>query len=119
MAKETITHMTDDLDGSEAVEEVTFALRGVEYQLDLNEKNVAALDKVFDNYIKNARKVPAGRGTRPGTKGRAKGRSTGSAAQEDISAIRAWAAEAGHAVSSRGRISGTVRDAYKAAQGLF
>ena len=119
LAKETTTHMTDDLDGSEAVEEVTFALRGVEYEVDLSSKNVAALDKLFEKYIKNARPVRHPRSPRGQAKGRGKARSNGAADKGDVAAIRAWASEAGHAVSARGRISGTVRDAYHAAQGWF
>ena len=115
MAKSTITKLTDDLDGSEAVEGLTFALRGVEYEIDLNEKNVAALDKVFEKYIKKATPIRATRAPRE----RGKAQSNGSASKGDVAAIRAWASEAGHAVSSRGRISGAVRDAYHAAQGLF
>jgi hypothetical protein len=115
MAKSTFTRLTDDLDGSEAVEGLTFALRGVEYEIDLNEKNVAALDKLFEKYIKKATPIRPTRAPR----GRGKTRSNGAAAKGDVAAIRAWAAEAGHKVSSRGRISGAVRDAYHATQGLF
>jgi Lsr2 len=113
LAKETITQLTDDLDGSEAIEEVAFAVRGVEYKIDLGAKNLAAFDKAFERFIKSARPVHQARAPR----GRAKARSNGAAAKGDVGAMRAWAAEAGYEVSSRGRIPGAIRQAYEAAHG--
>jgi hypothetical protein len=111
LAKETITQLTDDLDGSEAIEEVTFAVRGVEYRIDLGAKNLAAFDKGLERFIKSARPVHQARAPR----GRAKARSNGASQKSDVGAIRTWATDAGYAVSSRGRIPGTIREAYEAA----
>jgi Lsr2 len=110
MAKETFTKLTDDIDGTEASEELTFALRGIEYEIDLNAKNVAALEKALDKFVKAGRKVSRTRGPR-GPVRRAGGRSS----KEDLSAIRGWARANGYEVSNRGRISGAIREAYESA----
>ena len=106
MAKTTEIRLTDDLDGSEAVEELTFALRGTTYEIDLNAKNVAALEKALDKFISAGRK-PTGI-TRRG-RGRA-------AKSEDVGIIRDWARANGWAVSDRGRISADIREAFDAAR---
>jgi Lsr2 len=111
MTKESLSRVTDDIDGSEATEELTFALRGVEYAIDLNAKNAAALERALEKFVKAGRKVkrtPAPR--------RSGGRSAGTTStKEDLSAIREWARANGLQVSSRGRLSHAVREAYQAA----
>jgi hypothetical protein len=114
LAKQTFTQLTDDLDGSEAVEEVNFAVRGVEYEIDLNAKNLAAFDKAFEKFIKSARVVPQARLLRSTT---SRSRAKASTPREDVGAIREWARASGYEVSNRGRISASVREAYEAAQG--
>jgi hypothetical protein len=114
LAKQTFTQLTDDLDGSEAVEEVTFTIRGTEYEIDLNAKNLAAFDKAFEKFIKSARVVPHARLLRSTTP---RSRSKAPASKEDVGAIREWARASGYEVSNRGRISASVREAYEAAQG--
>lgn len=107
--KEMIVRLIDDVDGGEAVEELTFALRGVEYEIDLSEKNVAALEKVFEKYTQAGHRVVHHRAPRGGAVKRAK------AAKEDTAAIREWARASGYEVSNRGRISAEIRAAYEAA----
>ena len=41
MAKQTITQLIDDIDGSEAEETITFGIDGASYEIDLNAKNAA------------------------------------------------------------------------------
>ena len=41
MAQKVLTMLTDDLDGSDASETITFGLDGVTYEIDLNTKNSA------------------------------------------------------------------------------
>jgi hypothetical protein len=107
MARETIIRLTDDIDGTEAIEELTFALRGVEYEIDLNAKNLAALEKALDKFIGAGRKVPKARASR----------ATKSAARRpDVAAIREWAVASGYEVSSRGRIPGEILEAWDQAQ---
>lgn len=112
MAREVIQKLTDDLDGSEAAETVTFALDGTSYEIDLNKKNAAAFRKSFDRYIKAARRGPSGsqhRGKPASKKGSKPKR------DYDITQLREWAAANKVTVPSRGRIPQTVVDQYKQA----
>ena len=43
MSRRTIVQLEDDLSGGEAAESVTFSLDGRSFEIDLNEKNAAAL----------------------------------------------------------------------------
>jgi hypothetical protein len=111
MARETIVRLIDDLDGTEATEELTFALRGVEYEIDLSAKNVAALEKALERYIgaghRVGRRPASGRARRPGGTDEPK---------EDLAAIREWGKANGYRVSDRGRVSAEVKAAFYAAQ---
>jgi len=113
MAKTTTITLTDDLDGTEATDSVTFGFRGSEYEIDLNTKNAAALEKALSKYLAAARKV--GRG--PATKRTAGRRPSRPSGQEDVAPLREWAKANGYKVGDRGRISAEVRDAYHAANG--
>jgi hypothetical protein len=109
VAQRTVVMLTDDIDGGEASETVTFAIDGVTYEIDLNVKNATALRGAVAPYIGAARR--SGRGARVGSAGR-RGRGGRGV---DIGAVREWARANGHQVSDRGRISATVQDAYDAA----
>ena len=100
MARETITRLVDDLDGSEAQETIKFALDGRAYEIDLSAKNAAKLRAALDVYVEN--------GTRQGrvSTGAGRGaRATPSASRNENQAIRTWAEEQGYEVATRGRIS--------------
>lgn len=116
MAQEVILKLVDDLDGSEATETVLFGLDGEGYEIDLNAKNAAALRKALDRYRSAAR--PSSNGGRAsaasGRRGRGRSRGRGDL---DPKAVRAWAAENGHQLSTRGRIPTDVIEAYKASGG--
>lgn len=56
VAQKVITTLEDDLDGSEAVESVTFALDGVSYEIDLNETHADELRDIFRPYVDKARR---------------------------------------------------------------
>jgi hypothetical protein len=113
MAKQMIVRLTDDLDGGEAIEEVIFAFRGVEYEIDLSAKNVVALEKALSRYISAGRRL-----SRRGATGlKVRGRNGAISTNVDLSAIRAWGRANGFRVSSRGRVSADLRDAYSARQG--
>ncbi|MDF2510101.1 MAG: Lsr2 family protein, partial [Microbacterium sp.] len=77
--------------------------------IDLTDDNVDALREAFSDYIAAARKI-TGRSGRP-TAGSAPKRGN----SEELAKIREWANANGYEVSSRGRISQAVRDAYDAA----
>ncbi len=106
MATKTTVELTDDLDGkSKAVETIELSLDGITYQIDLTEKNAAKLRKDFEPFIASARRTG-------GRKGRALSVvETG----VDTRAVRAWAESNGYEVSSRGRISAEILQAYRAA----
>jgi hypothetical protein len=110
VARTTVT-IYDDLDNSEGASTVSFAYRGTSYEIDLGEKNQAALDKALAKYIAVARKHD-GRAPSPSGRGRSNARTKG---RTDLSAVRAWAQENGFEVSDRGRIPGEVQAAYDAA----
>ncbi|GIM98254.1 histone-like nucleoid-structuring protein Lsr2 [Paractinoplanes toevensis] len=111
MAKQIITLLTDDLDGGEADRTVEFALDGVNYAIDLSEKNAGKLRKVLDPHLAVGTRV--GRG---GINRRPRGTATASAAtnRQRNQEIREWAAQQGHEVSGRGRIPTAVVNAYDA-----
>ena len=109
MAQRTIVELTDDMTGEPADESITFAIEGKSYAIDLSSKNADKLRKALAPYISAGRKDVAG-GGRPGKATRTSG-STG----HDPAAVRAWAASNGYQVSSRGRVSRELVDAYQAA----
>lgn len=109
MAQRVQIILEDDYDGGTADETVSFALDGAEYEIDLSEKNAAELRDALAPWLAHARKT-GGRRKRGGTAG-SKPAEEGSSTSD----IRAWAQENGHEVSSRGRVSAEVREAFEKA----
>lgn len=107
MARTTITHITDDIDGSKDAQEVSFSYDGVDYIIDLSKKNRAALEKALAPFIDAATKVP-GRSRQGGSR-------RTPAKSRDLNAVREWAKSQDIAVSERGRVAKTVLDQYDAA----
>ncbi|RYP88009.1 Lsr2 family protein [Nocardioides guangzhouensis] len=105
MAQRVHVVLVDDIDGSDATETVSFGLDGATYDIDLNDKNAAALRDALAPYVGHARRSG---GTRRARKAAA---SSGPTAAE----IREWARANGHDVPDRGRVSAEVRQAYDAA----
>lgn len=97
--------VSDDLDGSEGAETVTFGFDGVTYEIDLATKNRAKLAKAIAPYIDAARKVKPRR-TRTSSSPRIRSAESG--------AVREWAKQQGLKVSERGRISADVMQQYEA-----
>jgi hypothetical protein len=104
MSRSVSVIITDDLDGSENAETVSFGLGGVAYEVDLAKKNQAKLEKALAPFIEAARRAPAS--SRSRTAGRAARSSV------DRTAVRAWAKAAGLKVSERGRISADIMRQY-------
>src|ERR1700760_3119820 len=102
MAKQVITLLTDDLDGGEADRTVEFGLDGVNYTIDLSEKNAGKLRKALDPFLGAATRV--GRSPVVSPAGRKGGSAGGRASRDENQAIREWANKNGHPVSERGRI---------------
>src|SRR5262245_41116824 len=107
MAQKVHIVLEDDLDGSDATQTVSFGLDGTAYEIDLNDKNAAALRDALATYVGHGRKVSGSRRGRRSTVSSG----AGSSAKE----IRAWARSNGHEVPERGRIPAAVREAYEAA----
>ncbi len=105
MAKTVITMLTDDLDGSEADETVSFAFRGTSYEVDLSAKHANEFEKAIGKYLDMAQKVSSGRVGR-GTSRRPAGPAAGD--------IRSWARDNGFEVNDRGRVPAEVREAFEA-----
>ena len=55
MASRTITTLTDDIDGGDADETVTFSFKGTQYEIDLSKKNVDKMVKALQPYTSAAR----------------------------------------------------------------
>ena len=106
VASRTITLYVDDLDGTEIKEgkggPVSFGLDGQDYSIDLTEKNAAELRKALQPFIAVAGKVARKAGTR------ARKSDSGPTPAE----LRAWAAENGFDVPTRGRIPDSIRTAW-------
>jgi hypothetical protein len=112
MAKQVITVLTDDLDGGDADRTVEFGLDGVNYTIDLSEKNAGKLRTALDAYIANA--VRVGRqtvSTRIASRSAAAGPKQTN--REQNLAIREWAKKAGREISDRGRIPSEVVKAFQ------
>jgi hypothetical protein len=108
VAQKTVVTFEDDLDGSEAEGTVTFALNGVQYEIDLSRKNADKLARAFEPYVAGGRKVStrtSGRSSRGGSTAR----------KQDQSAVREWARAEGMKVSDRGRIPADVLARYESA----
>jgi Lsr2 len=112
MAKQIITVLTDDLDGGDADRTIEFGLDGVNYTIDLSEKNAGKLRKALDPYLSVASRVG-----RAGGNGRTASRAAAApsrANRDQNQAIREWAAKNGYEVSERGRIPASIVEAFHA-----
>src|SRR4051794_27760399 len=117
MAKEVIEKLTDDVDGSEADHTVLIGWEGEWREIDLSQKNIDALAKVFDRYWDAGRKHHDGGSNAPGRRRHAVQQQRRGERDFDIVQLREWAGRNGVAVPQRGRIPGAVVKQYKAAGG--
>lgn len=101
--------LEDDIDGSTASEQFTFAFDGISYEIDLNEENAQEFRETMARWTTHARRAS----NRTGRSRRASAASSGPSATE----IREWAKSQGMEVNARGRVPKNVRDAYEAAHG--
>jgi hypothetical protein len=122
MAKKTQVVITCDVhDGdAEAVATVRFVVEGTTYEFELCEPHLDEFRSTMEGWSAHARRVgrpaapaqarPSGR--RSAAKGKRRAKSGASTAD-----VRSWAESQGITVSSRGRISSGVREAYDTAHG--
>lgn len=129
MAKETVTRLVDDLDGTEAIETITFDGRSI----DLNARNVKRIHKLLDEGERARARVEADRkaslaefleASRPAVVVEKVRRSRhrvlapgGRLARTESVAIRTWAASKGYKVAPRGRVAKVIVDEYRAEHG--
>ncbi len=111
MAKKII--IADDIDGTADASSYTFALGHDQYEIDLSEANYRKLTEALAPFVNAASKVtarlPRERSASPATRS--------STDKERLARVRAWAADNGIEVSSRGRIAKSVEEAYEKAVG--
>lgn len=106
MAKKVTVTLSDDLNPDlPADDTITFSIDGVGYEIDLNQTNIDAFRDNFAPWIAAARYTS-------GRRRRTRNLTATAGIKEDLAAVRAWAKENGVTVSSRGRISRDVIDAY-------
>ena len=106
MAQKVHITLEDDLDGGEAAETVSFGLDGKTYEIDLSDKNAAALREALARYVAAGRRSGSGRTSVPRRRTQ-----VGTSARE----IRDWARSNGRKVPERGRIPAEIREAFEAA----
>ena len=115
MAQKVTVQLVDDLDDSPIAagdgRTVEFAFDGSSYEIDLSNDNVDKFRDAISDYIAAARKTN-GRRTNGAPKSSGAPKRGNS---EELAKIRQWAKESGYEVSSRGRISTQVQEAYAAA----
>jgi hypothetical protein len=115
MAKKIIETVTDDLDGSVADHTIQLGWEGEWRELDLNQKNLDALAKVFDRYWDAARPQPSGSARSSRRRGAPGTRQANR--DFDLAQLREWAGRNGVGIPQRGRIPRAVVEQYKAAGG--
>jgi hypothetical protein len=102
MATKVLTTIQDDIDGSAAVETVRFGLDGVEWEIDLSDRNANRLRNSLSEFITHGRKV-----------GGKRRRKTAPSSEFDPKLVRQWAEANGIVVNSRGRIPAEIVERYK------
>ncbi|MCC3767478.1 Lsr2 family protein [Streptomyces sp. UNOC14_S4] len=104
MAQRVVVTLSDDIDGGEAAETVSFGLDGKSYEIDLNTANAKKLRALLTPYVDAGRKQ-----SRSGKVYRR------TSVAPDPSAVRAWARSHGMDVPPRGRIPKRVYEAFNEA----
>lgn len=110
MARKII--LVDDIDGTESddIQNVAFSFGGKNYTTDLSAKNLEKFEKAVAPFIENAVQAV-------GTLPHAAARVTKAGNPERTARIKSWGAENGYEIPARGRIKGSIIEAYEAATG--
>jgi len=101
VAQRVVVTLSDDLDGREAEETVTFGLDGKSYEIDLTASNASKLRDALAPYVEAGRKRARSGKTYRRT-----------SVAPDPAAVRAWARSHGMEVPPRGRIPKKVYEAF-------
>lgn len=113
MAQRVEVILTDDIDGSNASETLSFGVDNVVYEIDLSTENAAKLREALATFVEHAR-----RQSPSSTRARRRGAlavSSPRRARDHSARIREWAKEQGHKVNDRGRIPGDIEAKFLAA----
>ena len=112
VARRVVVELVDDIDGTvfgEDGESISFSVNGVDYEIDLKDKHASKFHKQVGFFIEHATRI----GGRTRRTGRSVAAGTPVPRRSNSKAIRAWAAEQGHEISSRGRIPTEVEQAFQ------
>jgi hypothetical protein len=104
VAQRVVVTLSDDIEGGDAAETVSFSLDGRSYEIDLNSTNAKRLRGVLAPYVEAGRKRARSGKTYRHT-----------AIAPDPAAVRAWARSHGMEVPPRGRIPKKVYEAFNEA----
>jgi hypothetical protein len=120
MARQVV--FTDDLDGSPNAKTIPYRFDGVDYEIDLSEKNEKEFRDVLDKYITASRRPEKTSpsesiSSRASTRRRSSSSRSSGAGREDLAEIRKWAQDEGLDVAARGRIKQEIIDKYDEAHG--
>jgi hypothetical protein len=105
MAQKVEVILIDDLDHGKAEETVRFGIDGVQYEIDLSADHARELREALSTYTRAGRRTT-----------QAKARTAGASRSQEAARIREWAKANGYSVSSRGRVSSEIAEAFRAAQ---
>ena len=103
MAQRVVVELVDDLDGSEAIETIRFALDSVSYEIDLNAGNAIELRDFLERFRTAGRRAGGHVAKQPAVTG------------ADTRSIRRWALDNSVPVNPRGRIKTDVVRQFEAA----
>ena len=115
MAQRVQVVLEDDIDGSVADETVSFSLDGSSYEIDLGRQHAEELRAAVAPWLGFARKVGGRARRNAATTNSSTNAGPARTDAGQLSAIRRWAQENGHEVSSRGRIPAAIQEAYQSA----
>lgn len=114
MAEQVIRRRVDDLERQFGVEtpadeEIVFSIDGTSYVIDLSTENATKLRTALKDFVSAARPLIDVEARKDLTPAQAK--------RQELADVRAWAAQEGIHVSSRGKIPGHVLDAFERSVG--
>lgn len=119
MARTTVIELVDDLTGESGddVAPVIFGLDGVQYEIDLAEKNAADLRDRLAEFITSAKRTGGRlRRSRAASSGAVANGRAAKRSPQQLAEVREWARLQGHTVADVGRVSQSILDAFDAAQ---
>ncbi|RRQ26398.1 Lsr2 family protein [Rhodococcus sp. Eu-32] len=114
MAKKVYVQLVDDIDDKpieSGGEHIVFSVNGVDYEIDLSDKNAKEFHRKLNYYIDHSARV-GGKRTKKSVGTATAG---GKRDANQTKAIREWAKANGYAISARGRIPADVENAFDAA----